>query len=114
MCSWISLSRRGVGVLVLTLAACERAPLPAADPDLLKEIQSIPAIDNHAHPVRPTAPGETPDRDYDALPVANPEAQSDPVRLRANAPELAEARRIDKRGEPARVLDQLGIGVMLA
>jgi uncharacterized protein len=100
--------------LVLTLAGCKRAPLPAADPDLLKEIQGIPAIDNHAHPMRPTAPGEAPDRDYDALPVDNLEAQSDPVRLRANAPELAEARRIVKRGDPAKVLDQLGIGVMLA
>ena len=113
MYSWISLSKSAVAVLVLTLAACERAPLPPADPDLLKEIQSIRAIDNHAHPVRPTAPGEAPDRDYDALPVDNLEAQSDPVRLRGNAPELAEARRIVKRGEPAKVLDQLGIGVML-
>lgn len=89
-------------------------PEPAADPDLLKEIQGIPAVDNHAHPVRPTGAGEAPDRDYDALPVDNLEAQSDPVRLRNDAPELAEARRMVKRGEPAKVLDQLGIGVMLA
>ena len=97
----------------MILTACNRTP-PAADPQLLKEIQSIQAIDNHAHPVRPTAPGEPPDRDYDALPVDNLEAQSDPVRLRPNASELAEARRVIKRGSPASVLDQLGIGVMLA
>ena len=69
------------------------AAVRLADVDLLKEIQSIPAIDNHAHPVRPTSAGEAPDNDYDALPVDNLEAQSDPVRLRENAPELAEARR---------------------
>lgn len=94
------------------LAACNRTP--PADPQLLQEIQSIQAIDNHAHPVRPTSPGEAPNRDYDALPVDNLEPQSNPVRLRPNAPELAEARRVIKHGSPASVLDQLGIGVMLA
>ena len=44
----------------------------------------------------------------------NLEAQSDPVRLRPSAPELAAARSAMKRGEPAKVLDQLGIGIMLA
>ncbi len=112
MCSSISLNRF-VLAATLILSACNRTP-PAADPQLLKEIQSIQAIDNHAHPVRPTAPGEPPDRDYDALPVDNLEAQSDPVRLRPNAAELTEARRVIKRGSPASVLDQLGIGVMLA
>ena len=98
----------------MLLAACQRAPLPAADPQLLKEIQSILAIDNHAHPVRPTVAGEPPDRDYDALPVDNLEAQSDPIRLRPAAPEFADARRTVKRGDPVKVLDQLGIGVMLS
>lgn len=114
MCSSISSSKLAAALPIVLLAGCSRAPLPPADPDLLKEIQSISAIDNHAHPVRPTQPGEAPDRDYDALPVDNLEAQSDPLRLRANAPEFAEARRTVKRGDPAKVLDQLGIGVMLA
>jgi uncharacterized protein len=114
MCSSISLSKLAAALSIVLLAGCSRAPLPPADADLLKEIQGIPAIDNHAHPVRPTAAGEAPDRDYDALPVDNLEAQSDPVRLRANSPELAEARDILKRGEPAKVLDQLGIEIMLA
>lgn len=113
MCSSISLSRFSFG-LILILTACERAPAPAADAGLLREIESIQAIDNHAHPVRPAAPGEAADRDYDALPVDHLEPQSDPVRLRPDAPELAEARRAMKRGEPAKVLDQLGIAVMLA
>lgn len=106
--------RRAILGVALLLAACSRAPSPSADPQLLAEIESIPAIDNHAHPVRPVKEGESPDRDYDALPVDNLEPQSDPVRLRSNAPELAEARRAIKRSEPAAVLDQLNIGVMLA
>lgn len=98
----------------MTCSACERRDASAVDPQLLSEIQSIPAIDNHAHPVRPTAAGDAPDREYDALPVDNLEAQSDPFRLRPSAPELAEARRTVARGGPAQVLDQLGIGIMLA
>ena len=119
MCSSISSNSRaprtGAALFAaLLLGACSRAPLPSADPDLLKEIQGIRAIDNHAHPVRPTAAGEAPDRDYDALPVDNLEPQSDPVRLRSNSPELIEARRMIQHGDPAQVLDQLGIGIMLA
>jgi hypothetical protein len=107
-------------VLALLCIGCERVPesavqpLPDADAQLLAEIRSIPAIDNHAHPVRPVAVGEAPDRDYDALPVDNLEPASDPVRTRATAPELARARAHMKRGDPAKVLDQLGIGIMLA
>jgi uncharacterized protein len=114
MWSWTSLSKHTAGLLVLALAACERGPLPPADAELLKEIRTIPAIDNHAHPVRPASAGEAPDRDYDALPVDSLEAQSDPVRLRSTSPELAGARRVVKRGDPVKVLDQLGIGTMLA
>ena len=114
--------------LALTLlAACNR-PQPAADDDLLadllKEIEGIPAIDNHAHPVRITASGEKPDRDFDALPVDNMEPQSDPVNLRPGAPALAEAAQalsgkqqaMREKGEqyPAWVLDRMGVDVMLA
>ena len=114
--------------LALTLlAACNR-PQPAADDDLLadllKEIEGIPAIDNHAHPVRITASGEKPDRDFDALPVDNMEPQSDPVNLRPGAPALAEAAQalsgkqqaMRDKGEqyPAWVLDRMGVDVMLA
>jgi uncharacterized protein len=107
-------------VLALLCIGCERVPetaeraSPDADAQLLAEIRSIPAIDNHAHPVRPTAAGEAPDRDYDALPVDNLEPASDPIRTRATAPELARARAHVTRGDPAKVLDQLGIGMMLA
>ena len=67
------------------LAACSRAPEPPVDPQLAAEIAKIKAIDHHAHPVRPTAPGEAPDTDYDALPVENLEASSPP---RPSAPRI--------------------------
>jgi predicted TIM-barrel fold metal-dependent hydrolase len=107
-------------VMGLLCAACERIPetaeraSPDTDAQLLAEIRSIPAIDNHAHPVRPTSAGESRDKDYDALPVDNLEPQSDPIRLRPTGPEFAEARRVIVRGDPAKVLDQLGISIMLA
>src|SRR4051812_14971182 len=56
------------------------------DPELAQEIAKIKAVDNHAHPVRPTPPGQTPDIEFDALPVDNLEPQSDPVRQRPKAP----------------------------
>jgi predicted TIM-barrel fold metal-dependent hydrolase len=109
--------------ILALLAACSR-PQPAADPDLVAEIDAIRAIDNHAHPVRVTANGEKPDRDFDALPVDNMEPQSDPVNLRPGAPAMVEAAKAlaDKRqamrekGEqyPAWVLDRMGVDVMLA
>ncbi len=74
----------------------------------------MPAIDNQAHPVRPAAPGEAPDKEFDALPVDNLEPASDPIRERSGSLELADARAHVTRGDPAKVLDQLGIGVMLA
>jgi predicted TIM-barrel fold metal-dependent hydrolase len=96
------------------------------EPQLATEIAGIKAIDNHAHPVRPTAAGEKPDTEYDALPVESLEPSSDPIRLRPASPELAEARRRlfnNDKASAARahaadyapwVLDQLGIDIMLA
>lgn len=75
----------------LLMSACSRNPQPAADPDLLAEIQQIRAIDNHAHPVRVTSAEEQPDREFDALPVDSMEPQSDPVNLRPHSPAIAEA-----------------------
>ena len=85
--------RRYLALLIaaLALAGCTQAPPPAADPDLTAEIRGIRAIDNHAHPVRITQPGEPADRFFDALPVDNMEPQSDPVNLRPNAPAVADA-----------------------
>jgi uncharacterized protein len=126
---------------LLLLTACDRAPLPPADPDLAAEIGRIRAIDNHAHPVRVVATGEQPDRGFDALPVDNMEPQSFPVNLRPDAPGIVDAwralygftgsdltgdhlkdaqslkERVQKeKGDqyPAWVLDQMGVAVMLA
>jgi len=63
----------------------------AVDPALGRAIAAIKAVDNHSHPVRPTAPGEKADDEFDALPVDHLEPQSDPVRQRANSPVVAEA-----------------------
>ena len=113
----------GALAMLALLAACQR-PQPAADADLVAEIDGIRAIDNHAHPVRLTASGEKPDRDFDALPVDSMEPQSDPVNLRPGAPAMVEAAKalsgkrqaMREKGEqyPAWVLDQMGVDVMLA
>jgi len=98
----------------------------SVDPQIAAEIASIKAIDNHAHPVRPTLQGETPDNEYDALPVENLEPQSDQVRDRPGSPELVNAHRQIFAGDKAaaqkkygrdyavQVLDQLNIETMLA
>jgi predicted TIM-barrel fold metal-dependent hydrolase len=114
-------------VAALLLAGCGARPEAAIDSDLEREIGQIRAIDNHAHPVRVTAAGEQPDRDFDALPVDNMEPQSDPVAFRPGAPLMPEATRtlyagqpktrtIEQRGAqyPAWVLDQMGVETMLA
>jgi predicted TIM-barrel fold metal-dependent hydrolase len=103
-------------------------------------VNRIPAIDNHAHPVRFVAEGP-PDREFDALPVDNMEPQSDPVHLRATDPGVLAAWRAlwnypydeitpqhiaewkehkariiqDKKDAyPAWILEKLGIDIMLA
>ena len=118
-------------LLALFLTACARVPEaasvnPQIDAELAAEIASIKAIDNHAHPVRPTAAGEKPDTEYDALPVDSLEAQSDYVRGRPGSPLLLEAHRAVFQGDKAaaaktygqdyalKVLDQLNIETMLA
>ncbi len=115
-------------VLAIFLTACARAPEEATsvDPQIASAIASIKAIDNHGHPVRPTAAGEKPDTEYDALPVDSLEAQSDYVRSRPGSPELLEAHRAVFQGDKAaaaktygqdyavKVLDQLNIETMLA
>ncbi|HLY19666.1 MAG TPA: hypothetical protein VKR61_20710, partial [Bryobacteraceae bacterium] len=108
--------------VTLLLAGCGSSQPADIGPDIAR----IRAVDNHAHPVRVTGPGEE-DREFDALPVDNMEPASDPVYLRPGAPGLAEAARMlfpsrakqpaiqDKGdGYPAWVLDRMGVEVMLA
>jgi hypothetical protein len=128
-------------ILCLILSSCNRSITKVssslADPELLREIGSIRAIDHHAHPVSVDAH----DRDFDALPVDNMEPQSDPVYMRPGAPGVVDAwralwaypyhdqtpehrrelsggreRLMHEKGDqyPAWVLDQMGVEVMLA
>jgi predicted TIM-barrel fold metal-dependent hydrolase len=115
-------------VALATTAGCggPSADASGVDPQLAQEIAKIKAVDNHAHPVRPTAAGEKPDSEFDALPVDNLEAQSDPIRQRPKSPEAVDARTqlfgADK-GAAIRshgmdyatwILDRVGIETMLA
>jgi predicted TIM-barrel fold metal-dependent hydrolase len=52
--------------LLVPAALTAQAPI---DPDLARYINAIRAIDNHAHPLRPVAPGAPADTDFDVLPL---------------------------------------------
>jgi len=112
-----------------------------ADRSLAQEIDTIWAIDNHAHSVL-APPLDIGDREFDALPVDSMEPQSDPPAYRPDFPQLATAwkalygftappplnadglNRLDQarakvkaeKGEqyPAWILDQARIGIELA
>ncbi len=116
------------GFLAATAAlmGCRVADNSGVDRQLALEIARIRAVDNHAHPVRPTAAGEAPDMEFDALPVDNLEPQSDPYRQRGTSPVVVTAHRdlfgSDKpgvmRAHPGDyaswLLDKMGIETMLA
>jgi len=113
-------------LLLSTACTTTAGRTTSVDPQIATEIAGIKAIDNHAHPVRPTLQGETPDNEYDALPVENLEPQSDQIRDRPGSPELLNAHhQIFSGDKPAaarkygrdyavQVLDQLNIETMLA
>lgn len=107
--------------LTLLLAGCRSAPPSdsAIDSAIGAEIARIKAIDNHAHPVRVMPKGQQ-DRLFDALPVDNLEAASDPLPMRPGAtPKMFRNSKqsvIDAQGDkyPEWVLDQMNVDVMLA
>jgi predicted TIM-barrel fold metal-dependent hydrolase len=74
-------------VLVYTLAAAAQG---APDPALLAQIQKIPAIDNHTHVMKVTAPGEH-DDEFDALPCDTLEAWDAAFFTRTDRPEIVDA-----------------------
>jgi uncharacterized protein len=116
------------GAVVCLGVGCRARPDDAAaiDPQLEQEIAKIKAVDNHAHPVRPTAAGEPADMEFDALPVDNLEEQSLPIRQRATSAIVTEAGARLFHGDKAAavrthgadhatwMLDQMGTEVMLA
>src|ERR1700733_11440340 len=82
--------RRLLLALALATAATPLAQQPSIDPAIAREIDSISAIDNHAHPML-SPPADATDREFDALPVDNMAPQPDPVALRPDWPPLHEA-----------------------
>ena len=76
--------------LALATAVTSLAQQPSVDPDLAREIDSIPALDNHAHPML-SPPADATDSDFDALPVDSMAPQTDPVALRPDWPPLHDA-----------------------
>lgn len=133
-----------MGIVLLACICLGSIPTRAqdrADEDILKETFKIKAIDNHAHPLRYSAPGEKADEEFDALPLDAIAAFPLPLRLSPTNPEFirawrdlyryahndmseahlrelmsAKQRVLKERGEsfPAWVLDQLNIETMLA
>ncbi len=73
--------------LTLTLLFAISTFAQAPDRDLLDEILRIKAIDNHAHPMAASAPGEAPDEGFDAIACGGLELISPPpMRLRIDNP----------------------------
>jgi hypothetical protein len=126
------------GWLLLASRALGQTPV---DPSLQSYIKGIHAIDSHAHPMRPVAPGAPADSEYDALPLDAIPPFSFPARLAGTNPiwraaqtalyavaaaandslykeavKSAATRAIRERGLrfPEWALDQAGIDVMLA
>lgn len=126
--------------LALAGAACSVAR-PTVDRSLATYIDTLTAIDSHAHPMAVVAPGTPPDTDYDALPLGGIPPFALPAPLRPSFPAYRDAQRAlygvasSDSGSPAEtgylrvratraaalgdrfpvwVLDRLHIGVMLA
>src|ERR1700733_10564758 len=68
-------------------SAYDQSPNPPIDPAIAAQIASIPAIDNHAHPML-SPPAYATDRNFDALPVDSMEPYTDPAGMRPNLPAL--------------------------
>lgn len=134
----MSLSFIGLAASIGTSVATAQSTV---DPALARYIAGIRAIDNHAHPMRPIAPGAPADSEFDALPLDGippfelpnrlkpenliwREAQSALYRIGPNSSgdayhaslkaAVADAHRMNGRRFPEWVLDKAGIDVMLA
>ncbi len=80
-------ARAAVGLLVLpALCGTAASAQTPVDADLARYIASIRAIDNHAHPMRPVAPGAPADSEFDALPLDGIPPFDMPNRLKADDP----------------------------
>src|ERR1044071_1667052 len=84
-----SLRHTGAAIGVALLSVL-RAPIAGSqtpvDADLARYIGSIRAIDSHAHPMRPVAPGAPADTEFDALPLDGIPTFDLPNRLKGDDP----------------------------
>ncbi len=79
------------GSFLLTASCSRRAPSEIeVDSALQDYISRMPAIDNHAHPMRMERPGDE-DHDYDALPADAISDLAIPAALRMDSPRFPEA-----------------------
>jgi hypothetical protein len=83
-----------LAITILLFAAITHAHPQSAnlsiDPTLAQQIASIPAIDNHAHPLL-SPPAYATDRNFDALPVDTMDPYTEPAGMRPNLPTLHDA-----------------------
>jgi predicted TIM-barrel fold metal-dependent hydrolase len=83
--------RRHFATLLLVFSAISHAQAQSPiDPTLAAQIATIPAIDNHAHPLL-APPAYATDRNFDALPVDTMDPYTDPAGMRPNLPALHDA-----------------------
>src|ERR1700744_422557 len=75
---------------LLLFAAIAQAQFPSINPTLAAQIATIPAIDNHAHPLL-SPPAYATDRNFDALPVDTMDPYTDPAGMRPDLPPLHDA-----------------------
>ncbi|MGA2190763.1 MAG: amidohydrolase [Steroidobacteraceae bacterium] len=83
-------TRIRISLAMAALMAAGSCLAQRIDPGIARQIAAIQAIDNHAHPVL-APPLDASDREFDALPVASLEPQTDPVALRPDFPLLGAA-----------------------
>ena len=97
---------------VLALVVYAQTPV---DAHLAAYIDSIRAIDNHAHPMAVVRPGGAPDTDYDALPLGGIPDFPLPWRLTLEAPIWGQAAHaLAGVTAPAQALDRVGIQLEFA
>ncbi len=78
-----ALSGAALALCLAGIRATAQAPVDSA---LARYINSIRAIDNHAHPMRPIANGAPADTEYDALPLDGVPSFDLPARLKPDDP----------------------------
>lgn len=130
-----------VAVLCAALVGHTARAQTPVDSGIASYIDGIKAIDSHAHPMLPVAPGAPPDTEYDALPLDGVPPFPLQARLRPDNPEWRDAQRAlygvtstdtgdayrdalasaqrnvaQREGDrfPSWALDQAGIDVMMA